>query len=210
MSPFANLTVIQHPLLAHSLTVLRDRDTETEAFRRHSAIVSRILLMSATSDIRLEDKEIVTPLTPATGQHIADRVVLVPVLRAGLAMLNAAQEFMPWASVGFIGLERDEETAIASTYYRKFPAGLAGREVIVVDPMLATGGSLIDTLDALKKQGATAMRAVVIVAAPEGVARLAEAYPDVPVVTAALDSHLDEHRYIVPGLGDFGDRYFET
>ncbi|MCK5147986.1 uracil phosphoribosyltransferase [bacterium] len=210
MKSFSNLSIVTHPLLSHSMNVLRDKRTATEAFRHHSAIASRILLMEATREMPTKDYPIETPLAPVIGQCIADPVVLIPVLRAGLAMLNAAQEFMPWASVGFIGLERDERTAIASTYYRKFPDRLAHRHIIVLDPMLATGGSLIDTIDALKAQGGVKLSAVCVVAAPEGVERLNAAYPDVSIVVGALDSHLDENKYIVPGLGDFGDRYFET
>lgn len=205
-----NLTIVTHPLVVHSLTVLRDQATRTEAFRRHADIVSKVLLMEATKQMKLKDKPITTPLSPYVGKELADDVIVVPVLRAGLAMLFALQEILPKAAVGFIGLERDEKTAIAREYYKKIPRILSSNIVFVVDPMLATGGSMDDTIDAVKQRGATRIISVSIVAAPEGVRRVEKHHPDVPVITAALDEKLNDTAYIVPGLGDFGDRYFGT
>lgn len=203
-------TIVIHPLIDHSLTILRDKMTRTEEFRRHADIVSKILILEATKQMTLKDKRIVTPLADFGGKELNDVVIIVPVLRAGLAMLFAAREMLPNASVGFIGLERDEKTAIAREYYKKIPKILSSNIVFVVDPMLATGGSMDDTLAAVKDRGATRLVAVSIVSAPEGLARIEKNHPDVTVVTAALDEKLNDKAYIVPGLGDFGDRYFGT
>ncbi len=205
-----NLTVVTHPLIDHSLTILRDKTTKTEEFRRHADVVSKILIIDATTRMKLQDKLIDTPLTSFSGKELADHVIVVPVLRAGLAMLFAMQEILPKASVGFIGLERDEKTAIAREYYKKIPKILSTNIVFVVDPMLATGGSMDDTISAVKQRGAKRIVAVSIVSAPEGVVRIAEKHPDVSIITAVLDEKLNEQKYIVPGLGDFGDRYFGT
>jgi uracil phosphoribosyltransferase len=202
--------IVNHPLLQHSLTILRDRTTDTETFKRHAAVVSNILIVQATYDLALHEKPIQTPLAAMIGKEVDKSLVLVPVLRAGLSMLFAAREFLPWASVGFIGLERDEQTAAAREYYQKFPADLAHRRVIILDPMLATGGSLVETIAALQHKGAVDVRAVCIVAAPEGIDFVHQKYPSLPIYTAAVDSHLNDVKYIVPGLGDFGDRYFGT
>ena len=205
-----NITVVEHPLIAHSLTIIRDKDTTTEEFRRHGDIVSKVLLMEATKHIKLKDKNVETPLAPFAGKRLSDEIIVVPVLRAGLAMLFSLRDFLPAVSVGFIGLERDEQTAIAREYYNKIPKGFATHIVFVVDPMLATGGSMDDTLKAVKGKGAKRIVAVSIVSAPEGITRVQKNHPDVPIITAAVDSHLNDRAYIVPGLGDFGDRYFGT
>lgn len=201
---------IDHPLIAHSLTILRDQDTATAAFRRHAGIVSTVMLIEATRRLGLEQKTIRTPLASATGSQLAGRLVVVPVLRAGLAMLAAAQELLADAPVGFLGLERDETTAVAREYYQKFPGSLADSTVLILDPMLATGGSLEDTIAAVQARGGRDISLVCIVAAPEGIRRITAAFPDVTLYTASIDSHLDDRKYIVPGLGDFGDRYFGT
>ncbi len=205
-----NLTIVSHPLIEHSLTMLRDKSVRTEEFRRHSDVVSKILILEATKQMSLQDKPIETPLCSYVGKELKDEVIIVPVLRAGLAMLFAAREMLPNASVGFIGLERDEKTAIAREYYKKIPKILSTNIVFVVDPMLATGGSMDDTLRAVKERGAKRLVAVSIVSAPAGVTRVSTNHPDVPIVTASLDEKLNELSYIVPGLGDFGDRYFGT
>jgi uracil phosphoribosyltransferase len=204
------VTVISHPLIEHSLTILRDKHTKTEEFRRHADVVSKILLIEVAGRMQLKDKNIETPLSAFIGKELKDDVVVVPVLRAGLAMLFAMQQILPGASVGFIGLERDEKTAIAREYYKKIPVILATNIVIVVDPMLATGGSMDDTIRAVKEKGAKRIFGVSIVSAPEGIKRLSKNHPDVPIVTAAIDINLNDKAYIVPGLGDFGDRYFGT
>ncbi len=205
-----NIHQVEHPLLKHSLTILRNNDTATEEFRHHTAIVSQIMIMEATKNVSIDKRPIETPLTDTTGYEINRSIIFVLVLRAGISMLFPAREFLPWASVGFIGLERDENTAVAREYYQKFPADLADKQVMVLDPMLATGGSICDTIEALINKGARRISAVCIVGAPEGIRNLQERHPEVRLFIAAIDSHLDENRYIVPGLGDFGDRYFGT
>ncbi len=205
-----NTHIVEHPLIDHSLTILRDKNTDTETFKRHAAIVSEILIMEATMDLPVAVKNIETPLAKMSGKKVDNSLVFVPVLRAGLSMLFSAREFLPWASVGFIGLERDEKTAIAREYYKKFPSNLENRRVLILDPMLATGGSLIDTMSALEQKGANDVRAVCVVAAPEGIEAVNKRFPEMLILAAAVDSHLNEMKYIVPGLGDFGDRYFGT
>lgn len=205
-----NFHLVKHPLIEHSLTILRDRNTKTEEFRKHAAIVSKIVTIEALKKLPLTKTPIDTPLSPMDGSQLKDDVVVVPVLRAGLAMLFALQDFLPAMTVGFIGLERDEQTAIAREYYKKIPKIVTRSRVIVTDPMLATGGSFDDTVQVLKNMGSRKLTLVCIVAAPEGLKRIQEKHPDVEIYTAALDSHLNDKKYIVPGLGDFGDRYFGT
>lgn len=205
-----HVSLVTHPLIDHSLTILRDRDCGKEEFRRHAGIVSKILILEATKQFAVKKKHIVTPIMAMTGKQLSDEVIVVPVLRAGLAMLFAIQDFLPSVSVGFIGLERDEKTAQAREYYQKLPKIFASHIVFVIDPMLATGGSFNDTINALKKKGARKITAISIVSAPEGIQRLQKMHPDVPIITAAIDEKLNERFYIVPGLGDFGDRYFGT
>ncbi len=201
---------VEHPILKHALTILRDKNTNTEVFRRHTAIAAQIMIMEATRNVATKSIPVETPLVVTEGFAINNTIVLVPVLRAGISMLFAAKDFLPWAPVGFIGLERDEATAIAREYYQKFPSELSSKFVLVLDPMLATGGSLVDTITALKKKGADELAVVCIVAAPEGIKKLKKAYPDVEIFTANIDKNLNASKYIVPGLGDFGDRYFGT
>jgi uracil phosphoribosyltransferase len=201
---------LDHPLIKHSLTILRNKETNTDIFRRHTAIVSKILIMEASRGLSLNEIPINTPLTETTGYEILESIVFVPVLRAGISMLFPARDFLSWAPVGFIGLERDEQTAVATEYYQKFPKNLADKQVIILDPMLATGGSLLDTITAVKEKGAKNVSCVCIVAAPEGIQLLQEKYPDVIIYVAAIDEKLNSQKYIYPGLGDFGDRYFGT
>jgi uracil phosphoribosyltransferase len=204
------VTVVSHPILEQSLTILRDKRTKTEEFRRHADVVSKILLIEATKQMKLAQVVIETPLSKFNGKKLKDDVVVVPVLRAGLAMLFSLQEMLPEASVGFIGLERDEKTAVAREYYKKIPQILSTNIVFIVDPMLATGGSMDDTIKAVKQKGAKRIICISIVSAPEGIERVTKNHPDVPIITAAIDDHLNDTAYIVPGLGDFGDRYFGT
>jgi uracil phosphoribosyltransferase len=201
---------VSHPLIHASLTILRNRETKTEDFRKHAGIVSKIILIEALKNLKTEPEKVRTPLAPFTGRKLADDVVVVPVLRAGLAMLFALHDFLPQAGVGFVGLERDEQTAIAREYYRKLPKLLKESTVIILDPMLATGGSFDDTIAILSGKGARRFILVCIVAAPEGLARITKHHPDVSVYTAAVDQKLNDRKFIVPGLGDFGDRYFQT
>lgn len=202
--------LIKHPLLTNSLTFLRSADTGTEEFRKHAGIVSKILLIETLKNLKLKKYRITTPLSPMDTKILKDDVVVVPVLRAGLAMLFALNDFLPSVAVGFVGLERNEETAVAREYYRKLPKILSTHKVIVIDPMLATGGSFDDTVKILKSKSAKNITLVSIVSAPEGLKRIEENHPDVKIITAAIDSHLNDKKYIVPGLGDFGDRYFGT
>jgi uracil phosphoribosyltransferase len=204
------VTVVKHPLIENSLTILRDKNTKLEVFREHSAVISKILFLEATKNLEIKPKEVETPLVPFKGNEISGRVVVVPILRAGLAMLFAIQEVLPTVAVGLIGLERDEETARAREYYRKFPKILPNDKVFIIDPMLATGGSIDDALKALKGKNIKVDTVISIVSAPEGIARITKGYPDVLIYTAAIDKELNSKKYIVPGLGDYGDRYFGT
>jgi uracil phosphoribosyltransferase len=204
------VTVVKHPLIEHSLTILRDKDTALEEFRKHSAVVSKILFLEATKDLSLKTKKIETPLIEFDGSEVSEKIILVPVLRAGLAMLFAIQELFPTVLVGLIGLERDEKTAIARQYYQKFPKITVLDKVIIVDPMLATGGSIDDTLEVLKGKGITNISVISVVSAPEGLERVIKKYPQLRIFTAAVDEKLNDVKYIVPGLGDYGDRYFGT
>ena len=202
--------IIEHSLVKHSLSVLRDKNTKTEMFRRHTATVSQIILAKVLKNIATKEISIETQLGVAKGHKVQEKIVIVPVLRAGLSMLFPARDFLPWAAVGFIGLERDETTAIAHKYYQNLPKDLGNKYTLILDPMLATGGSLVDTITAVKSKQAKSISAVCIVGAPEGIKRLHSEHPDVNLYITAIDSHLDENKFIVPGLGDFGDRYFGT
>ncbi len=205
-----NVLEVRHPLIDHSLTVIRRKETTTEEFRRHAGIVSKILLVEVMGDLATDSVKIETPLAWIMGKKLKDEVVVVPVLRAGLAMLFAIQDFLPAVAVGFVGLERDEKTAQAREYYRKLPKLYATHRVLVIDPMLATGGSFDDTVNLLKEKGAKNITIVSIVSAPEGIKRIQKHHPDLKIFTAAIDDRLNDKKFIVPGLGDFGDRYFGT
>lgn len=199
-----------HPLAGHYLTILRDKNTSEVAFRQATRGVTHLLLQEAARALPTMPIEIETPLESTTGVRLAGTFVIVPILRAGLGMLDAAMEILPGASVGYIGLERDEETAVASCYYSKMPPLEEDTHVFVVDPMLATGGSAVQSIEQIKALGARHITMVAIIAAPEGVRALEEAHPDVTIVTGVVDRSLDENAYIRPGLGDFGDRLFGT
>ena len=189
---------------------LRDVGTDPPAFRRAANRISVLLAVEALRDVPSAPGTVVTPLGPAEGRVVRGDVVVVPVLRAGLGMLDAVLELIPSARVGHIGLQRDEATAIASKYYSKLPSDLADSYVLMIDPMLATGGSAVAAIDLMKASGARIIRMICIVAAPEGVALVERHHPEVPVYTPVVDRHLDAHKYIVPGLGDFGDRLYGT
>ena len=203
------LHVLDHPLGTHLLTHLRNRNTRPITFRTISYQLGTLLAIEATRDLPLQDHPIETPLEPMTGRVLAQNLVIVPILRAGLGMMQPYLDIFPDVSVGYVGLERDHSTAIAKSYYCKLPP-LAGHRVILVDPMLATGGSAGQALTVLKEGGATDLIMVSIVAAPEGVAALEAAHPGIRIHTAALDRQLNDRRYILPGLGDFGDRLYGT
>jgi uracil phosphoribosyltransferase len=208
--------VADHPLVAHKLTILRDASTDTPTFRRLADELVTLLAYEATRHIRVEPTSVRTPVSTADGVILAKPVPLVvPVLRAGLGMLDGMSRLLPTAEVGFVGLARDEETLVASTYAERLPADLTGREVFVLDPMLATGGTLEAVIGMLIDRGAVSVTAICLLAAPEGMARIAAAFPgdepvSVRVVTAAVDTELNDKGYIVPGLGDAGDRLFGT
>lgn len=202
--------LVDHPLVHDALATLRDKTTSPELFRRMAVRISLLLAAEATRDIPEADVTVQTPLGPAGGRRITDDVVVVPVLRAGLGMLDAVLELIPTARVGHIGLQRDELTAVASQYYAKFPANLDRSFVLMIDPMLATGGSAVAALDLLCRAGARDVRMICIVAAPEGVALVERHHPEVRIYTPAIDQGLNPHKFIVPGLGDFGDRLYGT
>jgi uracil phosphoribosyltransferase len=205
------LTLVRHPLVQHKLTLMRDRTTSTASFRRLLREISLLLAYEVTRDLELTTASIETPLTAMEAPVLeGKKLALISILRAGNGLLDGVLELIPAARVGFIGLYRDEETLQPVQYYYKVPPGLAHRPVIVVDPMLATGNSSAAAVDLLKQDGATDIRFLCLLAAPEGVARMTEAHPDVRIVSAALDERLNEKGYIVPGLGDAGDRMFGT
>lgn len=203
--------VLDHPLIQHKLTIIRNKDCGTREFREVVNEIAELMVYEVCRDMPLEDIEVETPVATAVEKRLAGKkVVIVPILRAGLGMVDGVLELLPAAKVGHIGMYRDEETLQPHEYFVKMPDHLDKREMIIVDPMLATGGSAIAAVDALKKRGAKSIRFVCLVAAPEGVKALREAHPDIDVYAAALDDHLNENGYIVPGLGDAGDRLFGT
>jgi len=202
--------VSDHPLIRHKLHLLRERATEPKKFRELVRELGTMLAYEATADLALASVRVETPLTSLDAHRLAERVGLVPVLRAGLGMVEGVWEVLPMAEVWHIGLYRDEQTLRPVEYYNKLPVQPTVDVCLVLDPMLATGGSAVATVDVLKRRGARRIKFVGIIAAPEGVRRLSEAHPDVPIHVAAVDTHLNEHGYIVPGLGDAGDRQFGT
>jgi uracil phosphoribosyltransferase len=200
-----------HPLVTHKLTLLRDASTDTATFRILTDELVTLLAYEATREIRVTEVSVTTPVGVATGSRLSDpRPLIVPVLRAGIGMLDGMTRLLPMASVGFVGMVRDEESLVASTYANRLPARLDGREVFVLDPMLATGGTLLTVISSLCDRGAAAVTAICLLAAPEGLAKLDAAFPDdsVRVITGAIDDRLNDKGYIVPGLGDAGDRLF--
>ncbi|GGO28715.1 uracil phosphoribosyltransferase [Gemmobacter aquaticus] len=206
-----HLTVVNHPLVQHKLTIMRDKETSTAGFRRLLKEISLLLAYEVTRELEMTTTRIETPLEPMDAPTLdGKKLALISILRAGNGLLDGILELIPAARVGFVGLYRDPETLQPVQYYCKLPDHLDERICIVVDPMLATGNSSAAAVDLLKKAGARNIRFLCLLAAPEGVARMKEAHPDVPIVTAALDSHLNDHGYIVPGLGDAGDRMFGT
>jgi len=206
-----NLTIVHHPLIQHKLTIMRNKQTSTAGFRRLLREIAHLLCYEVTRDLELENVEIETPLETTMAPALkGKKLVFASILRAGNGLLEGMLDLVPAARVAHIGLFRDPETLEPVEYYFKAPTDLADRLIIVVDPMLATANSAIAAIQRLKDRGATHIRFLCLLAAPEGVARLAEAHPDVPTWTAAVDSHLNDHGYIVPGLGDAGDRMYGT
>jgi uracil phosphoribosyltransferase len=207
---FPNLTVLEHPLIQHKVALLRDRRTPTRDFRQLVGEIAMLMTYEVTRDLPTWPVEVETPLEKTTCRMVAGKkLTLVPILRAGLGMVDAIAQLIPSARIGHIGLYRDHETLKPVSYYFKVPSE-PSRDFFVLDPMLATGGSAVAAVEQLKKVGATRIRFLCLVAAPEGVQTLLDAHPDVPVYTAALDRQLNEHGYILPGLGDAGDRIFGT
>jgi uracil phosphoribosyltransferase len=208
---FANLTILRHPLIQHKLTLLRDKRTSTRDFKLLASEIAMLMAYEVTKDLPLEPIEIDTPLERTTGAQVAGKkLTLVPILRAGLGMVEGIAQLIPSARVGHIGLYRDHDTLQPVDYYFKIPAGEQSRDFFVLDPMLATGGSAVAAVQALKKAGAARIRFLCLVAAPAGVQAMLDAHSDVPVFTAALDRQLNDKGYILPGLGDAGDRLFGT
>ncbi|KRN29307.1 Uracil phosphoribosyltransferase [Lactobacillus selangorensis] len=204
-------TVLNHPLIQHKLTIMRDKNTGTKDFREIASEIAELMVYEITRDLPLKSVEIETPMGKTVQKELAGKkLAVVPILRAGLGMVDGVLRLVPAAKVGHIGMYRDEETLEPHEYFLKLPPDIEQRDVFVVDPMLATGGSAKMAIEALKKHGAKNMRLVVLVAAPEGVKAIEEAFPDVDVYAAALDDHLNDDGYIVPGLGDAGDRLFGT
>ena len=200
-----------HPLVTHKLTLLRDAGTDTATFRTLADELVTLLAYEATRDVRVAEVTVTTPVGTATGAKLVQpSPLIVPVLRAGIGMLDGMTRLLPMASVGFVGMVRDEKSLVASTYANRLPHELTGREVFVLDPMLATGGTLVTVIGMLADRGAATVTAICLLAAPEGLARVAEAFPgdNVRVVTGAVDERLNDKGYIVPGLGDAGDRLF--
>ena len=203
--------IVEHPLLQHKISLLRNKQTGTKEFRDLVGEIATLLCYEATRDLPLEEVEIETPITMAKTKVLAGRkLALVPILRAGMGMLDGMLTLLPAAKVGFIGLYRDEETLQPVEYFCKLPKDIAERDVLVLDPMLATGGSATAAITMLKEKGAKKIHFMCIIASPEGIEKMHEVHPDVDVFVGALDDHLNEHGYIVPGLGDAGDRIFGT
>lgn len=204
------LAVLSHPLAAHIITHLRDKTTKPATFRTLTYQLSLLLAIEATRGLATSPKPIETPLEPMTGAVLAhEPLVVVPILRAGLGMVQPFLDVFPDVSVGYVGLERDHQTAVARSYYCKLPV-LTGRHIFLVDPMLATGGSAVKAIDVLKAKGGKDIALLSIVSSPEGVAVVEKAHPEIPILTAALDRELSAQKYILPGLGDFGDRLYGT
>jgi len=207
----SKVVVFDHPLIQHKLTIMRQTSTGTKEFRELLNEIGMLMVYEVTRDLPTEDIEIETPICKCTGKQLAGKKLgIVPILRAGLGMVDAVTKLIPAARVGHIGLYRDPETHEPHEYYCKLPADSENRELLVLDPMLATGGSASDAITMIKKRGCNHIRLVNLIAAPEGVARVQKDHPDVDIYIAAMDDHLNEHAYIVPGLGDAGDRLFGT
>ena len=205
-----NIKLISHPLIEHKLTILRDINTDPFQFRMLVDEITYLMLFEASRDFLLKDTEVTTPVATTKSKKLAGKIMICPVLRAALGMLDRVFNLLPDASVGFLGFQRNEKTLEAEFYYAKLPKDHAERTAIIIDPMFATGGTAIDAVKFLKSKGVEKIKFISILAAPEGLNRFSEVYPDVEVYTAAIDKGLNEKGYIVPGLGDAGDRVFNT
>lgn len=204
------LVVVDHPLIDHKLTIIRDEKTGTKDFRQAINEVGGLMAYEITRDLPTEEVDVKTPICVTTAKVLSKEVVIVPILRAGIGMVDGIHNLIPTAKIGHVGMYRDEETLVPTEYYAKFPAEMPDSAVLLVDPMIATGGSVVMAIEAIKKRGAKDIRLVGLVAAPEGVKKITDAHPDVDIYIAALDEKLNEVGYIVPGLGDCGDRLFGT
>lgn len=204
------VTVIDHPIVARDLSILRQSDTDTAGFRAAMGRIATILAYFSLKELPLREVTIQTPITKTRGYEIDTDIIVVPILRAGLSLVDAIINFIPDARVGHLGMYRDETTHEPVDYYSNLPGGLENAMTLVVDPMLATGGSADDAIGFLKKQGAKNIRFISLISAPEGLERITKKYPDVSIITAAVDEKLNDDAFIVPGLGDAGDRYFGT
>lgn len=205
-----NVRYISHPLIEHKLTILRDKNTQSFQFRMVVDEISHLMIFEATRDLALREVSVQTPVAKTTAKKLASKIMICPILRAALGMLDSIFTIIPDAAVGFLGFQRNEETAQAEFFYAKLPPDAASRTAIIIDPMFATGGTAIDAVKFLKEKGVKQIKFISIIAAPEGLKRFSEVYPDVEVYTAAVDERLNEQNYIVPGLGDAGDRVFNT
>ena len=207
----AKVLIMDHPLVKHKIAIMRNKDTGTKEFKAVAREIAMLMCYEATRELSVEDVDVETPITTAHCQMLAGKkLAIVPILRAGLGMVDGMLELIPSAKIGHIGLYRDEETLEPVEYFCKMPSDISERDVFVVDPMLATGGSAVDAIRLIKARGAKNIKFLCLIAAPEGVKKLSEAHPDVDIFCAALDDHLNENGYIVPGLGDAGDRIFGT
>ena len=206
----SKVTVMNHPLISHKLSIMRHKDTKSKDFRELLNEIASLMTFDICRDLKTKEVEVETPICVANFQQLDKDIVIVPILRAGLGMVEGILQLIPTAKVGHIGLYRDEETHEPCEYYAKFPTGLSEATILVLDPMLATGGSASAAITMIKKRGAKDIRYIGLVAAPEGVERLSKDHPDVDIYLAALDEKLNENCYIVPGLGDCGDRLFGT
>lgn len=205
-----NVSVIGHPVIQERLTVMRDRHTDVPQFRRLIGQIARLMAFELTRDYPVVPRQIETPMGPFTGCRLARDITLVPILRAGLGMAEGIHQILPTARMGHLGIFRDEKTLQPVVYYKKLPPSMASTDVIVIDPMLATAGSLSVAIDLIKETGATSVKVLCLIAAPEGIDAFNRRHRDIPVFTAAVDERLDERGYIIPGLGDAGDRLFGT
>ncbi len=203
-------TLIDHPCVQHKLAIIRDVDTGHKRFRELATEITKFICYEALKNVKTREVMVQTPVAEAKCRKLDTKLVVVPILRAGVGMLEGILELVPTARVGFVGLYRDEESKEPVTYYERFPPQIKGGTSIIIDPMLATGGSTVAAIDQLKQNGATDIIVVCIVTCPEGIALVEGAHPDVPIFAAAIDEKLDERKYIVPGLGDAGDRLFGT
>lgn len=207
----SKVTVLDHPLIKHKVSILRDQETGTNEFRKIVSEISMLMAFEVTRNLPVEEINIKTPLEECTGYRLAGKKLgLVPILRAGLGMVDGMLSILPSAKVGHIGLYRDPETLKPVEYYLKLPTDISDRDIFLLDPMLATGGSAIDAIDSLKRAGVKSIRLINLIAAPEGVKAVQESHPDVDIFIASLDRELNDHAYILPGLGDAGDRLFGT